>query len=454
MSVKRVASIALVAGVVVSVTVPTPTRAVSSSQGCDSPGLTGGVTAQALHASSAASGGGGPVGGPFQISDVASYDALRPSVAYNSQRDEYLVVWWNDRPVNDEIQGQRVSSGGELIGPPFFIAAGPGGTRRWPDVAYNKQHDEYLVVWETDWHVQARRVAGVGGAVGAEVTIAVGGTGVGYYDEAAVAYANTADRYVVVFRHVQWPPVAYGIYFDVREWDLTPVVQALVQPHSPSALPEVPDLAYNRTRNELLVVWQELVFVPSANYGIFGRRLRMAGPAVPGPLGAAFAIASKQEDETEPAVAAIPKPAGVGEYMVVYEIATSSTTRAIAAQRVAGDSSTLLGLPLAISDPYLSPPQDCTDPSVAANGAANRYLVVWTNDYPASTGIRGQAVSSGGELLGDRTAIGGHSADNAAVAGGPLSDFLVALDDYDSGKYSVSGRLWGNRVYVPLILRN
>jgi hypothetical protein len=43
------------------------------------------------------------------------------------------------------------------------------------------------------------------------------------------------------------------------------------------------------------------------------------------------------------------------------------------------------------------------------------------------------------------------NATHSAVTGGPLGDFLVAFDDVTgSGVY---GRLWGNRIYLPLVVR-
>ena len=398
---------------------------------------------------SAASAGGGPIGKPFPISNVPAYDTRRPSVAYNSQRGEYLVVWWNDRPVNDEIQGQRVSSRGERISDPFFIAAGPGGTRRWPDVAYNSQHDEYLVVWETDWDVQAQLVSGLGGTVGLTCTIAAGGFGVGSHGQAAVAYASTADRYVVVFRSVSPAPLAHAITFNVREPDLSLVAQDPVAVYSTTTLPEKPDLAYNRTRNELLVVWQQWM---GDNYDVYGRRLRMAGPGGPGPMGAEFRISQYGNDETSPAVAAIPRPIGVGQYLVVYELAVCGA-RAIEGWRIDGNGN-LQGNEIGISEACLIPPQDCSDPAVAASEGANRYLVPWTHQYPASVGIRGAVVPREGPLLSDPAPIGGLSAANGAVASGPLGDFLVAFDDLEASKRKVFGVLWGARVYLPLVTRN
>ena len=103
--------------------------------------------AQAISAgaSAAAAANGAPIGQQFVISGDPEQEVY-PSVAYNSQRQEYLVVWSNDRPGNDDIRAQRLSKNGALIGGSFYISAGSGADRRYPDVAYNTQQDQYLVV--------------------------------------------------------------------------------------------------------------------------------------------------------------------------------------------------------------------------------------------------------------------------------------------------------------------
>jgi hypothetical protein len=135
MCVKRVVLTVLIAGVVVLAMVARSTRAVSPSQGGDSSGLPRDATARALHASGAARAAGGPLGHTFNISNLTDTEAVGSSIAYNSNRDEYLVVWWNDRPGNDDIYGRRVSGDGALIGDWFAIAAGAGHERQHPDVA-------------------------------------------------------------------------------------------------------------------------------------------------------------------------------------------------------------------------------------------------------------------------------------------------------------------------------
>jgi hypothetical protein len=85
---------------------------------------------------------GEAIGNWFIISGDGEQEVF-PVVAYNSQRQEYLVVWYNDRAGNDDIRAQRLSKYGAPLGGPFYISAGSGADRRYPDVAYNSVQDQY-----------------------------------------------------------------------------------------------------------------------------------------------------------------------------------------------------------------------------------------------------------------------------------------------------------------------
>jgi hypothetical protein len=402
----------------------------------------------------AASAAGNPIGANFPISSVPSYDAQHASVAYNSQREEYLVVWANNRPVNDEIVGQRVARDGTFLGTEFFIAAGPGGERQAPDVAYNSQRDEYVVVWEGEGNIQAQRVPGQGGTVGSEWTIALGSSSV-YYEQPAVAYAFTKDRYVVVFRHLDVTWGGSGIYFDVREWDLSPLVQNAVEPVSAATVPEGPDLAYNRARNEVLVVWQQWMGGPGGSYDIYGRRVTVADP-LPSVVGATFPIAQYGNEETSPAVAAIPHPVDVGQYLVVWEFGVCGVSH-IDGQMVTGLGA-LQGYSIDIAGSCQGSDPDLTDPAVASNEGAGRYLVAWTHNWAGLPDyiIQARAVAGEGAPVGGPVSVGGLSGKYAAVADGPLGDFLMVYDDSPppASTRDVFGRFWGCRTYLPLVIRN
>jgi hypothetical protein len=45
-----------------------------------------------------------PIGSWFAITNL-SYDQVYADIAYNSQRQEYLTVWWEDRPDATSVWG-------------------------------------------------------------------------------------------------------------------------------------------------------------------------------------------------------------------------------------------------------------------------------------------------------------------------------------------------------------
>jgi hypothetical protein len=381
---------------------------------------------------------------------------VSPAVAYNSQRQEYLVVWYNDREGCDDIRARRVSRNGALVGSPFYISAGCPANRRHPDVAYNSKQNEYLVVWEHDDgtrpNTHGRRVSATGQPQGGEITLGTGAALRSRYTP-AVAYANTSDKYLVVWRSFVQGSIASDIegqaVFSLGGLDGS---NFLIAQGSWSVDHEQPDLAYNRAHNEFLTAWRRedknlLV------YDIYGRRVKMTGGV--GPMGPAFPIASQSGSVlgtvSHPAVAGIPKPPGVGQYLVVWERLFLPGDTDILGQRVDGNEN----LQGNFVDVTSLGSEDTFNPAVAGNETAKRYMVAWTLPVGAVTGIKGRTVSMAG-VRSTEALIGESNADNAAVAGGPVGDFMVAFDalPVPPNDRDIYGQLWGNRVYVPLVVHN
>ena len=169
-------------------------------------------------------------------------------------------------------------------------------------------------------------------------------------------------------------------------------------------------------------------------------------------------------NEEAPAVGALPLTNNEGDYLVAWEINTGSAGIEAKTVHVASDGSATVGmLPQIVYDS----PLDESAPAVVGNESSNQYLVTWSQHYEVDLGggisyvydgIAGKAVSSDGHLLNGSfldpgTALGGLSADNSAVAAGPLGDFLVTFDDTPlTSSRGIYGQLWGHRIYLPLIL--
>lgn len=203
--------------------------------------------------------------GEFPIADSALQET-QPSIAYNTQRNFYLVVWSNDRLGNDDIQAQKVGADGNLMGGPFYISAGPGNDRWNPDVTYDSVNDRFLVVWE-DYDnaslikgksIRAKRVDGTGSVMDSnDLIIRAENTTFYTPSSPAVAFSTTSNRYLVVWHEVTHVgTITQSIYRLVLKPDgnlegIPEEISGSTKTHS------APDIAYNSSVNRYMVVWQE-----------------------------------------------------------------------------------------------------------------------------------------------------------------------------------------------------
>jgi hypothetical protein len=397
----------------------------------------------------------GPLGYNFTIRNEIGLVENNPSVAYSSARQEYLVVWYNDRPGNDDIRAQRVSQNGTLIGGSFYISAGAGADRRYPAVAYNSKNGQYLVVWEHNdglWNsIRARRVSETGEILDATDIVVTSGSNIITPAKPAVEYAYTSDRYLVVWHETFHPiPIQVDILGRVVTGSGATEGSSFIISKDPGNNPRSePDLAYNRKRNEYLVVWEQ--YDNGANLNdVYGRRV--TGGGVPlNPEG--ILIHAVTVSSTNPSVAALPNATADGQYLVVFELQYTPINMDIYSRFVSG-----LGV-VGAGQYFAGSGEDESNPSVAGSEDANRYLVVWSRptsppivyDY-----IEGRTISDTGQMGANKYVGGFPLANNAVVSSGPMGDFLVAFRDQQptSVDYGIYGQLWGNRIYLPLTLRN
>jgi len=218
-----------------------------------------------------------------------------------------------------------------------------------------------------------------------------------------------------------------------------------------------PDIAYNLSRNEYLVVytWHDKV-TPNDNYDIVGRILERTGGVLSNP---AYLIGYQTVDEWSPAVAALPTVPNYGGYVVTWEMRYTPTDGDIHARYVPGrmavDPGAVLGPYIVVSDVG----QNQVAPAIAANPSNRHYLVSWAEQLAApfgsNTGIRGRELAGDGALWGMYQWLGGSFSAHAAVAAGRTGDFLTAWTETGlSGATDIYGRLWGRRLYIPLVVRN
>jgi uncharacterized protein YlbG (UPF0298 family) len=369
------------------------------------------------------------IGNAYVVSDAPEVEVF-PSVAYNSTRQEYLVVWFNDRAGNDDIRAQRLTRDGLKIGSAFYISAGAGHDRRYPDVAYNSQHDQYMVVWENEdpsgyISIRARFVSGTGVVSPADIVL-TGGSNLYTPVTPAVAYASTSDRYMVVWAET-WHtmPITYVIYAQKVIEDGTMEDAATEVAKNTTSYLQEPDIAYNRHADRHLVVWQQ--YDSSAKlWDIKGRQVHGGGGNYSTEIGITYLTVSC----TNPAIASIPTSSSNYKFLVTYE-ADYVTDKNIFVNLIEED-----GTVGSIQMPGFSN-NDETFPAVAGNELSQGYQF-----------------SSSGIGLGTHYEFSGPATDNPAVAAGHMADFLIAWQDQPvfGTNMNIYAQLFGNREFVPLFL--
>jgi hypothetical protein len=395
----------------------------------------------ALLASAAGASSSGPaapaarfpgIGGAIRISGMGpggdpNFGALDMAVAYNSQDDEYLVVWYGDDSVGGlvedeyEIFGQRIdaATGAPLGADDFRISdLGPNGDpdfdATFPAVAYDSGANQYLVVWMGD--------DDAGGLVDGELEI------FGQRLSAAGAPLGAND-----FRISSMGPDG-SASFDAF----------------------APAVAYDAVHEQFLVVWSgddDTGALVDDEFEIWGQRLDSAGL----PVGADdFRISDQGADGDpdwgtgRPALAFSPAE---NEFFVVWDGDTQVNDEIeIFGQRLDAATGAEVGAnDVRLSDvgPNGSISYGAFYPAIAYSAAQNEYLVVWeaSDDgggmAPFEREIFGQRVlAQGGEVgindfrisdmggSGDASFEGGHPAVVAVASGGY---FVVWYGDDDLG---------------------
>lgn len=386
------------------------------------------------------------IGGAFAISPVtpAEWPEWYPSLAYNSKWQEYLVVWQMGSSSGNAIYGQRLSRQGAPLGTRYRITPDTSWNY-YADVAYNPARDEYLLVYQVGAGGSAIcgvRLDSIGGAIGGEECF--GNTpGYGYYAP-AVAYETNSGYYLIAWEK-RWGTAYSGVEYRSFLGDGT-AFGAVLELSGLLAYvhPSEPDIACVRTLNGCLVVWAQWYDSSLVDRDIRGRRIHV-DLGVAHNEGVPFGIHVTSNDEFNPAIAAVAKTTGIGQYLVVCDYTQLDPPLVAVAGRLVTDGGAL--------DNWMVPGKRMDTnffPSVAGSDSAQNYLVAWKD----GENITAQIISTGGVLLGNRTTVfNGVSPEYPAVVNGPTGDYLVAWHARYTAEYGqdVFGRLWGNRVFVPIV---
>lgn len=387
----------------------------------------------------------------FQISDMGpngdeDYDAIEPSVAYNSTDDEYLVVWRGDDLINgeQEIYGQRLAADGTEIGTNDFRISdmGPNGSTLFaavlPMVVYNSTDNEYLVVWigdddtaplvDNEYEVFGQRLAADGTEIGNnDFRISdMGPDGdtdyVAWPLPCSAAYNSTNNEYLVVWlgeddiaplvdneREVFGQRLSnVGVEIGANDFRISDM-----GPNGDTNYGVLStDVVYNPVFNNYLVVWHgsdDTGLLVEGEYEIYGQRLSSAGVEI-GTND--FRISDMGPDGDISYSAAYPSVTYNStnhEYFVVWYGDDNIPPLVQDEVEIFGQRLSVVGTEVGDNDFRISDMSangvtgdHARTPHVTYNSTENEYLVIWTGfDIGPNAGIYVQHLTNLGAEVGD-----------------------------------------------------
>ena len=259
------------------------------------------------------------VGSWFPITSGTG-NRVQPALAYNWIEDEYLVVWMYDVSGNGsrwDIRGRTVAWDGSSMGAEIHIGVWPAPwDMRLPSVAWNSYRNEYMVIWDS-WStvthlaisIGQRMVPGDGSALpnGREIITA------NTPHQSDIAYNVATDKYLVV-----WRRMATSVYGDIYGARLKPdgtLDSAEFPINATSSRYQRHPAVTTNQQDRYMVVWQQTYnAVAPWDWDIHGQELDVNGNKV----GLAFYVAwALDDDERFPDVAC---NGSTGEYLAVWQL--------------------------------------------------------------------------------------------------------------------------------------
>lgn len=382
----------------------------------------------------------------FQISDMQQSapnegDGFTPRVAYNPDLDEYLVVWQGDYVVN------AVNSNPPR---PLGLFNDDGSPEVWDDFNFGEFENEY------GYEIYGVRLdAETGAVVGAQFQISFMTLPDGNARQPEVVYNPDRTEYFVVWSGDQTLDDKFEIYgrrIDATDGTLLGTQFQIsysggVADAAYDAM--MPAVAYNPTHAEYLVTWtadDDTAPIVDNDYEIFGQRLDAATDAF---VGAAFRISDMGPDGTGGFYyfglnSDISYNPDFDEYLVVWQgddtDGSQGTNSEIYGQRIYGDAAN--GNEVGNNDFAISDMGDglvnefaleAGNPVVVYNSTEQEYFVVWYGDEDDEP-LDDNAL----EIFGQR--IPGNLADGDAIGDNDfrISDMATDADGASPWNYDAA----------------
>jgi hypothetical protein len=397
----------------------------------------------------------GTLEGPRFVISAPVGDQRMAATAYNSQDSEYLVIWQDARGSDLDIWGQRVDADGTLLSDNFVVSSATGN-QVLPDVAYNLDTNQYLVVWEdrrADADIYGQLLDADGGLNGAELQIA--GAGATARRRPRIAYNPISGEFLVVYVYESENNNIRGRRLGVSGAPLAPEIDIATGTTDQN----YPDLACRTMEpggGGYLVAWRD---TDGAQRDVKGQRLNPSGGLLEGVLD----ICVEASSQWSPAVAYSPDD---DRYLVIWPDDRDNTSqgRNVYGRQVGGGGA--LFTEFAIS----SAAGNQSAPAVTYGSGPGNYVASWEDTRNAGTtpDIYAQRVSSSGVLV-DTTAntndpLFVYSGNQESPAVAWSSDGMSGLVAWEDGRNGESFHIYalrltatastGYQIFLPVVVRN
>ena len=373
---------------------------------------------------------GQPIGVSFRISNLSDggrdRNSNKPASVYNSTAHEYLVVWHGSGLVNtndeiSEIYGQRLSRAGKELGNDFRISNTTDlgkvnnafvRTSTQADLVWNSTNNQYLVVWKgmgqpedvVKMEIYGQLLKANGEALGNDFRISeTTNQGNNFQTNApAVAYSSSNNQYLVVWSGGFKIESQHEVWGRALTDKGTPIgaeflISQLSTNVGANRHADSPDVVYNNTANEYLVVFQANILAGEAEREVnevCGQRINAAKLSEVGTNDFRISNSTGGNSASSPRLSYNPI---VKQYCVIWSAIRANPPFEISGQRLDSEGGEIGG-DFQITDVgSLGKDRSVSNGSIAHNEKNNHFLIVWQGNA-----LPGVANSKINEIFGQQ----------------------------------------------------
>lgn len=306
-----------------------------------------------------------------------------------------------------------------------------------PDIAYDPTLDRYLVVFEkeiinSDEEVFGQFISNTGALIGGEFRISITGPESNIDHDAAdpkIVFNTVSNQYMVVWRADDVTNGENEVYGQLINPDGTLVnglgndirISQNGTDGDTTAYVSTPEVTFNSTNGEYLVVWQANATSNVSDYNIYGQRISSAGVLVGG-LGGDFQISQNGSSTQYSSVPDVAYNPTTNQYMVAYHADLPNNGDNNIWSRVVNADGTLSTLTQITN---VGGSRDADYARVEYNPLSNEFIIVYQTDHVNTDNedeIFGQRVSNAGVLIGSEFQVSFAGIDGDGEETGSYSD--------------------------------